>query len=392
MTLDNGIFVEFLSQGAELVYPADWVSFAISDSIHSLYSKMNLNINDKEGKIAELLLSNVGNVIEIKYGYEERPDVTVGGSFVVNQDMMGQTGEDSSIFSGPLDIYFFHEWFNQQSNISRSFQDSISNIVRRISREYNFNRVNIDRSGNFGFWYQPLISSAKFLTEILVPRSFSTQSDNTPFFCFIDVHGEFNFLSYKSMFSEDIFNYTYWPKSVGEDSKIDNFILSISRWSDTLQNIKKSINTTSYQIDNDGVFSKKMLNNEEFLTKSLLESYPVSNQIGNSLNYSLDFYDYEGDEDQKAKEVQLLKQSLFRDQFLLLVPFNPSIKAGKTINMDLVLPTESNDTFSSRFSGKYLVESTEHVWDGESKASVSKLVVSRKYSKIPNEYSLKELF
>jgi len=393
MQLDKGLFVEIKTNGKELVIPADWLSFSINDSIHSIYNSFDSSILDRSGKISEVLLTTPGNIFSIKFGKEDDMENIVEGSFVINDDKMASPDEGSKVYGGKVDLFGYHEWFNLQQESSASFKTKASSVANTLTNSYPWKGKNITSTQETKAWFQGLRTPARFIQEIVTPKSFSNSL--TPFFAFINNKNEFNFLDYSTMFTGSAKNFYYSP-GASENLDPSTLIHGISRWSESLKKAKMTKKKMSYRITDSGELEKLELNSNDFYKKPPSDIYLVSNQEGRGpTNHITTVYGRAGESisDMSYNEVNEMRESFFRERFIILLSFDPSLVAGKTINIYLYLPTDTNDSYSVRFSGKYLVEASSHIWSGETKSAMTKLVISRKYnSSIPDDFQLKRIF
>ncbi len=390
MILLGNIFAEFNTDQFEIKVPSSEISFSLIDSIHTLYSRATMTVNDRNGLYSEYLLSTVGNVLNIKFGHTDFIDDILNNNYVLSQEIMEDSNENPDRLSGPIDISFIHEWYNKQEIKSVSYQDNIKTIVQDFVEDYPFSDIKIDTISNTDTFYQALQTQGEMITKEFLPISYSTMANKTPFFAFINSKNEFKYINYNTMYGGNTADDEYILQR--NEVKYNNkAILDIKRWSDTLPN-SKEFNKNVYTLGSDSCVEEIYLDVKDYYPIPPAYDYVLANNRDLlPTNYEFMYYGDASTDKVKGIKIDYMRKSLFKDRLMILVSFNPKLIAGKTVYLNFPLPNDSNETFSERFSGKYLIELSEHTWDGQSATAVSKFIVSRKYAKIPPTYTLKEL-
>jgi hypothetical protein len=65
------------------------------------------------------------------------------------------------------------------------------------------------------------------------------------------------------------------------------------------------------------------------------------------------------------------------------------MQAGKNIQLNIYTPESDGEKLSKHYSGKYLIERCEHIWDREQLRGYTSLIVGKKYVSLPSAYLLK---
>lgn len=376
-------------------FDPDTYSFSLHDSIYNLYSSCIFEIEDVAGFLQEGLALAPGAKYKLEYGNK---DIINSSEFVIDNDNLEDVKEPGYL-DGRVSLRLKHAWWYDQVIRSKGYQDRISQIVRDIANTYNFTELNINDTGNEDTWIQPLITDAKFITEMLLPNAFSRNANNTPFYCFIDVGNVFNFRNMDSMLNEEQvaeINYTIDKTNlVGNDNipAPNKTTTSIRRWSKNSSNWWPLTSRRIFKIDRtDGTLSEE----EDAITE-----YPAQNNLympilrpqenGFHSYKNVQFSEYSTGRKENVQGWQLnsVKDGMFVDEFLLIIPLNPALKSGKIIQFNVFTVESRGQKLSKRFSGRYLIEDCEHIWNGEERRGFSKIVIGRKYVALPSSYNLR---
>ena len=362
-------------------------SFVIRDSIFELYPKASFTINDPTGSFNEFLGFVNGTKLEISIG--RSLDNMVSCPFrVVNNAVPEQYSQNSP--SGKIELSLIHDYYYYQTKLSMAFNNNISDIVLKKVKNYKFNSINIDDTLNSGLWYQPYIYDDEFIIKYLLPFAYSTDSEKTPFFCYIDGNNNFNFRSYKKLAQQNFykeFNY----RSIGQlNSLLENTIISTNFYQERVDSYRSSLHKILGYYDSNGSY---ITANRE----ALIVDYPKNDidpiaikcdlnnitSVENLIND--DIILDENKNNRYGEEFNKIKKGLFIDKIVLTTNFDNKITAGKKIRLTIPLITEdSNNEFSLRNSGDYIIESTYHKWTG--KDAISVIICSRQSLKLTSQY------
>lgn len=368
-------------------------SFSTVENINELYSTASISFNDDSGLIQEYLGTALGSTIELEFGDKNNLNKA---KYQINFDSLDQVKEQGYL-TGSVNLFLIHNYFFQQKIISKAYQNKISKIIRDLTNLY-FSQVDIDDTGNKNIWYQPLISDAKFITDILLPHAYSYNANMTPFYSFITSDDVYHFKNIQSMLDKGkVATIEYRVITGASDDKnykgIKNKTTYIKRWRNQYKNIWKIQNRNLYAISRkDG----SLIEDEDLIT-----DYPSQNNLklpimSKNSNKTSWFYSYRSESVTGKKENSLglrissQKDGMFIDEFLLIQPFNPKLHAGQTIQLNIYIMSDNNTSkISNNFSGKYIIIECEHIWDGEASSAYTKLIIGRKYISVANAYLLK---
>lgn len=378
-------------------------SFSIRDSIHKLYPSLTFQLNDVTGLFQEVLGNTEGIPIKIKYGIETKNVLSC--PFVLINDQLPNTHTNDSI-GGRITVNGIHEYYTKQEVIGEAYNNLISKIIRIFAGEYNFSSVVVNDTGCQNIWYRPLMNQRDFIKEILLPNSFSYNSQETPFFCFIDSNNEFHFRNYNSMVKENPIksitqlnfapspdideNYTQGKNRL-EDGTGDRFIFDFKRWKPGSTVTKKLWNRKLFQRDlSDGSYSESEDHIYNY-PKNEYRNLLIFDESSITSSYDLLYKETETGliEAQKGRKINSMKDSFFLERFILTVPLDVTLRAGRLIEINLPIKEQENTVNSLAYSGQYLIESSDHVWNNRSMFGYTQLIISRKFVTVPNTSLIK---
>lgn len=363
-----------------------YISFMIQSSIWGIVNKGLLVINDSSGIYQEYLLTVPGTPVKITYQYE---DTRIIGDFIVDGDLIDDVATSNQI-GGNIQLPLVHRWTSEQELISKAFDSNISNVIEQVAGKYNFESLNIDATENKNIWYQPLMTDIDFIQDVLMPRALSKNEKTSPMFCYVDEYNNFNLKNYQSLFKtnpiQDL-DYTQKTRSDFDFSVLQD----ISRKRPDYKNTFPLHKILASTID---------INNGELLTiEDPISAYPSPTGtqklpiVKKDGITSEDFY-WKGYDINSilGKRIYAQRKSISQDKFILISYFNPKIKAGSTINLKTYTIGSGDESAESlsQYAGKYLVEETSHIWDGFAGSAITKMIVSRKYTKLTNNYVLRD--
>lgn len=380
-------------------------SFSIRDSIHKLFPEMSMEIMDVTGFLQEVMLFTEGMPVKLKYGLEQGNTISCPFG-IVNEELPGTMTYDS--IGGKVFFQCVHDWYYQQEVKGDAYEGRITEVIKnKLIDNYAFTNIDLIRSGGVtgwndtgceNTWYRPLMNQKDFIEKILLPNAYSNNAFDSPFFCFIDSNNEFNFRNYHSMTSTDpvkkisMLNFSRRPDidddSGGtriEDGVGDRFIFSFKRWKTGAMITKK--------LRNRSLFLRDRETGEYEYAKDAISSYPKQSQgylpiMQDPLTSGVYDQNYKESgsmlECQKGRKINSMKDSFFLERFVMTVPLDTTLRAGKLIEITLPLKIQQDTANSLNYTGKYLIESSDHVWESSSKFGYTQLVISRKFQSVPN--------
>jgi hypothetical protein len=363
-------------------------SFIMKDSINSLLPTASINFRDLTGQFNEYLSFINGVKIEITYGDK---DSTITCPYIVSRNSTPEQIKPDNA-GGVIEIPLIHEYLYYQSKQSTAFKDEISNIIKNKVSKYNFNSINIDTTINKGIWYQPYLTDIDFMINNLVPFAYSSDSEDSPFYIFIDSNNDFYFKSYKKLYTDanPTETMTLVP-NVSVDTLSKKTFSIFNSTQVPLLSIKDNLHRLLFNFDESDTY-KKVQDYIYNYPQSLSEAkyIPVSWNMDN-ITYIGELLSYDIKEDNtKNNNLGLMNNSMRKvyglDKVILIANLNTKLRSGKKIELNVPTGKDSKQTDTSqRYSGNYLIETTYQKWTGSLGRTI--LVASRESIKLSNNYS-----
>lgn len=368
--------------GAEFQAEPSNFSFSIKDSIHSLYPKFILDYNDIGGVWQEYLLNLENMIYDITFGIQN--DFLSSKFVVIEDDLMQLT--NPQLLAGYNNITGLHEYYDYQEIKGTCYKNTITNIINQLISNYNFKSKNVEVTTCNNYWTQPLMTDAEFMTDILLPNTYN-KAIKSPYFLYIDNTNTFNLKSYSTMIkSLPVETYNYNLENIQKPDATTTII--------DMKRIKMG-STVHKQFRKRNCLKINQTTGNLIKEDDYIYSYPSepgkylpiikNREIQAGTGYEYLSYEYNVDElglqeAQLGRQINSTKKALSTEKFLITVIFNPKLVSGKMIEINVPSPEKkTNSEKSITYSGKFLIEECEHVWDSNEKIAVSKLVATKKY-------------
>lgn len=383
----NGYVFKILVENKELDVTPQKIKFVIKDSIHKLYPEVVLTFQDFIGLAQEYGLVVDGTKFNCEYTFN---DNTISCPFRL-VDTQTKELVTTSFIAGDLNCKLKHDYHWEDMILSKAYRDKkISEIITTLFSKYNFKSRSIKNTENKNDWYQPLMNNHKFIYNILLPNAYSTNSNDTPFFCYIDSNNNFNFTHYDYLINQNpIVNLTYNPEDT--ISQFDTNVQGLYSYLSGNNMTHEFYYRKNFEIDySDGSLIEK--------NKRLID-YPKKNNTSDNsppkqvpIRKRGEFYtgynlfpnaETRGQKDNNlGRQIYLQKNAFFLDRMRITLPLNLKLTSGKTVNIDFL--KAENGQKSIRFNGVYIIEQSEHMWNGENGLTI--LNIGRKNFKILSSY------
>lgn len=362
-------------------------AFSLHDSIYKIFPTASFKINDLGGLYNEYMSFINGSKVEITYGLDS--DFLVCPFTIIKNSIPDRSVNNS--VGGYTEISLLHEYFYNQTKTSFAYKDEISSIVDKVTN-YNFSKKNIDKTLNKGYWYQPFIYDIEFIQDILLPFTYSSDSNETPFYCFIDVKNQFNFRNYKKMMDENYIEELVMYPIGSKESLGRNAIVSVYPYQSSLSDIKPIYNQLEYNFNKEGV----LVSEENPIDRFILQggvNVPIKADLENITSklelYSEDNKDESLKNNNRGLAINTKKKIYTNDKIVVLCNLNINLTSGKKVKVEIPFSGDNQKQEASiRYSGEYLIESSTHTWNYRS--GVTTLVLSRQAVKLPSTFRSKE--
>lgn len=365
-------------------------SIIIRDSIFDLFPTCKLSIKDSSFRLNEYRAFVNGTPLQVFLDTSDNK--WVGLPLVVDENSTPQQLKQGEV-GGNIELRCVHEFWYKQEKLKQSFNDNISNIIRKIANKYKFKSIDIDDTTNKGLWLQPSMTDSEFIIDNLLPFCYSVASQDSPFYCFIDSDNIFHLKSlFKMTMQKPVMELTYSNNNMNDE----NAILSISPLQTSAKILKddyvRNFNTFdkngNYQPTKESVYlinypkreNKVMYRADmKLLSKDLL-TYVDS-----------DFINEEDENNEKGYEINSIRNKVYMDKIIITLNLNRKLKSGQVVKINIPIKNKDGQESSSiSYNGTYLIESSIHRWDNVSKFASTTLVCSKQSTNLNMSYLNKE--
>lgn len=389
MATYKDLLIDVSIQGSVLeVMPSEF-SFSMRDSVHSLFPRATLELDDTTGLFHEYQLLIEGAPLELSYGYEED---FIKNYYVVERTENPTPGVQGSI-SGAYVGRLVHRWAHLQELKSEAIKGPASSVVGTLLGSIEFKQKTIQASLNAGTWYRPMVSQQDMIERILLPRTFSQDADKTPYFCFIDSKNGFWFTSFAKLWAQvPLADLEY--KAVGSTGFNRYSVQDLKPFSPGDENVRPTLGRRLFALnDQDGTFADEL---------DPITDHPKQGSMSMPLlgdGALVTGYDYPGyfrpndkfDQDNlNGLKLNGVRNGLMLERLYATLPLNPQLTAGATVNVKTYLYSQDGVQLSLYYSSKYLIESSDHVWNGQSQTGHTNLLLARNRVKLPSSYLIKD--
>jgi hypothetical protein len=379
------------------------LSFIQTDSIYNFLNDLDITISDPNGYLQEYFLITEGTEITLTFGskYGEKSIINKSPYVIkkIQQDKFAEYGT----LAGELKCNSINRFYQRQERDNKGFYGKISEIIKNIINSYslnNFSGLDIDPTDNNDFWYRTLQTDANFIESILLPNAYSSGSNNSPFYSFVTSDNVFHFRNlYTMLKASPVATFEYRvPISVNEnDGTHLNLIQSLRRWQEGSNETKKFRHRNIYSVsrqDGSLIVTKDNITDHPSSESGKLSIINDQDLTTGFLNLGYDETDPGRKDNLKGQIINSARPSALMDRFIIITPFHPEVTAGKAIVVNFFIRDFQTNNFiaSSTFSGKYIVEKSQHVFmGGKDLKGYSMFFIGRKFiPNIPGTYDLQK--
>lgn len=381
MNFNNSYFLSLRINGELIDVNESDISFEIHSSINNFYNNSNLQIKDVTGFLRENLFFTEGCLYELSFGFKED---FLNCEYVVESDSTQEQIRNDTV-SLPTSLSLVNSFYSKEDVKSEGFNSKISTIVKNVFSQEVF-KLNIEETSNKGYWYRALQTQRDFIENLC--KKATPFGEKSPYYCFFNVDGSFNFVSYDYLNSQVSDITLNGFNQDGGDVDI-NTIYQLKEFK------QGSFKTKSFW--NRKVYARNLKDGEYFEKNCNIKKYPeevsasipiiydeklttgfINTEFEKDLNYNKSLVNYG------------MKNTYFLERFIITTLFNPKIIAGKKITLNLNYSENVFNTKKANYlSGDYIVEDCIHSWDGERKKAFTIMIVGRKFANVPNNYKIR---
>lgn len=370
------------------VIPLNLTGFNISiqDSIYKLCPELVLSSNDISGIGHESRLNILGQEITFSI---DNSDSDVISFPMVNVLYETNKNETSNGLSGIFNFRFIHaaKFSDKKPTAYKDLSPSnifstLLGIINKNAGRFSGGKMKppvvtietTEQAVSYPLIYNPGYDNERFLNEILLPLSAKGGTNTTPYYAYINNENKAYFESLDTMlakspiktlvFGDDLGNrenaaVLFTLNSFSQDyTKIESFIDTSFTWLNEMQEIKEQDISLLKTIKPIAIIKKD--------TSVTLESPESYDTIINA--------------DEEYGKVNFNKRKgLLIDKLCVLTIMDLSLSAGNTVNIETYLNISdvNNKEKSDNYSGKFLIEASEHFWDASKLMGFTRLILGR---------------
>jgi hypothetical protein len=391
--VQNYYQIDISLNGFEFGIDPKQFSLSINDSIYSLYNTASLTVQEPTGDSLERLLYVKGSPVTIDYGIKDR---TVNkASYVVTRSTVPDSTGTPGIVSGDIEVALKGAWYAEQQLRSRAYEDSIGAIINSITGNTSaFNGTDVLSTDGVDTWYQPLVNDAAFVQHILLPNAFSYDSASTPFYAYTTHDGVFRFRHASAMYQSSLVDELNYPVYIRQQDSTPQTILSL-KYIREREDVERPLrNRWVFRTDTD---NGSVVQADDLITDHLqpgINKLPFIADLGLKTGY-IDLGREELTVDERNAELGRIahaqRAGMFIDRLVVLLPLNPKLHSGQRVKITTYTSKEKDrSTESPTFTDDYIIENSEHIWNGEQGRGFTKLIVGRKYIKSSKLYQIRQ--
>jgi len=362
----NGYNLDIAINGAYVKeFDAREFTFSLRDSIHSLYPRGTFKVNDVSGYLLESRAFTEGIPVEITMGFNE---ISLTNKYLFHK-MEVPVVPNPNQLSGEIDASLIHESYRTESMDSKSFPYNPSAIVNSLFN-YNFMGKVIEQTKilSTNHLYQPRTTKEDFVKNVLLPNSLSAKQSPSPYYCFIDSKDILHYESLLGMLSKNPITKLYLTSK----NRVEYYqkILSFQPFSYDITKHRNSLDF-SFEIITDD--DNKEFERKEISVSDVQSPYPLYNCTKENVPV-FDEIEENFDESVYSSIINKQRYSLLSDRVLVTTPLHTDYCAGTVLELDTEY-AGSNSSFS--YHGLYLIEQSDHVWNGETQDGFTQMILAR---------------
>lgn len=370
-----------------LSFKEDHVKFdgiILSDSIYSFFPRLTINLPDTTGLYSEKFFFLEGMKYNVKFGDED------GGylepSFYWSEDRLS-AWQGGITMAGHKAMEMVSAFDLLDAPKSKSYEDTISNVIKTIADEFAVDKSYITTTGNQGIWYQPWIKNTKFIDSLL-EVAMGTNDEKSPFYSFFNLHNEFYFQNMAELMKgtpEGELNTLHREKDPSQrilEEEIKNIEYSI---------LGSMVNKDNYcnnyhSIKADGTLvtvAKEKISDHVYNGDGKLAILKdLTNEVSDNIYIGLE--DGYSPDEIKGKINRFYVDSNLMFRLQLLTVFNRKFVSGKNVDIKIGSIEDAGKTFATEFSGNWLISQSTHHYD-ERQTANTELEIIRPFVKVNSD-------
>lgn len=340
-------------------------NISFSDSIYRLCPELILSGNDISGIASESRLGIIGQkaTFDISaFGIKTKlPMVCKIYETPSSNSMNG--------LSGFIRFTFQHiaKYTDRKNAVwdNKSPSNVFSDVVSDVDHK------NLTDCATLPLIYNPGYDAEELTDKILLKLSSNGKPSSPPYYAFIDIQNDAWYTNLTTMYSKKTSKKIIFGQPINNDQDCIA-ALKLNSFSQDYSKISPYIDETlTYFTDKNEMGSQDLSLKNMFNPLALMKNTSGSNSRATE--------EYLTTIDPNAEYARLnmeRRKGLLFDKLVIVTLMDPSLHAGLTVNVDAYLDVPGTNKAES-FSGKFLVEASEHTWDCSNLMGYTKLILGR---------------
>lgn len=387
MITSTNFDIDFIINKTPIPLEESETAFSIKESIYEVFPRGIITLKEPTGLLNESLVFTRGSEISLNIGKINNQKNNCN-YFILKSNM--HEPYTYGHYAGDIELLIMHSLNKNLVSKNNAYKGRISELIRNICSLYSFEEVIINDTSNDDTWYQLQQNDFQFIVDQLLPNAYSRNSNNSPYFFYIGTDNKVRFLNLQSMYDKvSLHTYDFKQKTFDNNIIQNNEILSVKTISKDYFNFYKNINRSIEFID-------RQTGNKKIINDSIVNHL---NLQGNKLNIKNEIQGYTKlqslgfTENETNRNENILgqinfhnRESLFIDELYIVTPLNPLIHAGDKITVNLHYDkSKALLEKSNIYSGDYLIEEIEYIYDTKENKHYNSMKVGRTYINLTND-------
>jgi hypothetical protein len=365
-----GYDLEVLINGASVSPSANSYALSLRDSIYSAFPSLEIAFSDPSGAFLEYGTFWQGTPVKINFGIAAAGDLLKSEFRVIDRDVV-KSGETAPGLSGNLKITALHKSFfeNRESPDLALKEMTVSDAVKKL---FPLAIVEDTRGEIEAYAFDDPYSTVR---EILLPQA--TNGKIRPYCFFRTLEGSLYFESIERLEGGSPMASLELRRIDAQDENMFDIMNSFLPFQESLGGMMEKLHAEGKLLKNDLSF--------EVEDKSVAADakYKIPVMADTRIHHDLYFHrQFNPKVDygliKPGLYADAMRAGFFIDKAVVNIPFHPKLTAGKTVKTEVSIYDASyNAILSETFSGIWLIEQSDHLWDGMKKRAGTSLVLCR---------------
>jgi hypothetical protein len=350
---------------------ANMLSFTLFDSIYSMFPTIKLKYPDNSGLILENGNFTQGVPLNIKFGIASNRDMLDADFMVSCRDTVSSVSGTPGL-NGIVQVKGVHKsFFNNRKAPNIALKEMmVSDAVKILFPSEVELKIEATKGKIESYAFD---DPYRFTKYILLPQA--TNGKIRPYVFFRNLLNELHFESIELLEKNAPSEKFTFGEVNGENA--NNTISSFLPYNERLETTLVDFHAEGKILKNNLSFEIK----DQSVATDSKDKIPVvvDTRIHHDQYFHRQFnpkVDYE--QLNKAFWADAMRAGFFVDKCLAILPLHPKLVAGKVIEIAVsILDHENRIELSETFSSKWLIEQSQHSWDGVLKQGITQLILCR---------------